>query len=127
VLAELDQALLGKVRVDLDLVNLGSILGIAEDVGEESTGDVGDTNVLCEASVDELLHCAPCLAVGNTTDGVALFIGAEPAGREPLRNRNVFEGAGEVHEKEIKVINAPETQLVFSNLEKLFDARISTW
>jgi hypothetical protein len=58
-LAELDEGLLGEVGVVLDLENGRGDGGVSEDVDEEGTGDVGDTDVLGEAGLHLLLHGHP--------------------------------------------------------------------
>ena len=79
--AELNQCLLSEVGVKLDLVDLGRNASVAQNVEKERTGSVAekdnveielssefryslyvrDTNVLCDALVDELLHRLPSL------------------------------------------------------------------
>lgn len=119
VLAQLDQPLLGQVRVDLHLVHLRVVLGVAQDVVQQDTGDVRDTNILGEPGVDELLHRAPGLAEGDAAYGVALAVGAHPAGREGLFDGDVLESAGEVDEEEVKVVEPPELELVLGSLQEL--------
>lgn len=120
VLAQLDQALLRQIRVDLHLVHLGVVLGVAEDVVEQGTSDVRDTNVLSEAAVDELLHRAPGLAEGDAADGVALAVGAEPARGESVLDGDVLERAREVDEEEIEIVDAPEAELVLGSFQELW-------
>jgi hypothetical protein len=56
LLAELEERLLGKVGVVLDLESLRKLLGVAEQVEEKSTVVVADAERLDQAGVVESLH-----------------------------------------------------------------------
>ncbi len=99
VLAQLDQRLLRQIRVNLHLVHLGVILGIAQNIIQQRAIDVRDADVLGRTRVDELLHGAPGLLEGDVAHGVAFLVEAEPAGWELCGDGDVFEGAGEVDEE----------------------------
>ena len=58
-LAVVDELLVWKEWVDLDLVDCWWDLGVGEESLEVLDGPVGDTDGLGEAVLDELLHCAP--------------------------------------------------------------------
>lgn len=119
MLAQLDQRLLRQIRVNLHLVHLGVVLGVAQNIIQQRAIDVRDTDVLGCAGVDELLHGAPGLLEGDVAHGVAFLVEAEPAGWELCGDGDVFEGAGEVDEEQVEVVDAPEGELVLGDLEEL--------
>ena len=114
VLAQLEQRLLRQVRVDLDLVHLRVVLGVAQDIVQQRTVDVRYADVLGQAGVDELLHGAPGLLEGDVAHGVAFLVEAEPTWWEPGGDGDVLEGAGEVDEEQVEVVDAPEGELVLA-------------
>jgi hypothetical protein len=99
----------------LNLEDLRLDAGITEDVEEKGTLDVGDTNILGEASVDEGLHGDPGLLEWSVLE-VDFAIVTGPAGREPVGGVNVGEGDGEVDEEEVEIVQAPELELIVSEL-----------
>ena len=101
--------------MELNLEDLRLDAGITEDVKEKSTLDIGDTDVLGEASVDEGLHGGPGLLEWSVLE-VNLAIVTGPAGREPVGRVNVGKGDGEVDEEEVEVIQSPELELIVSKL-----------
>ena len=92
-------------------------------------GDVPDSDVLRLALIGELLHRLPRLlerhivftprsAPRNHICGakrltrVYLAVEAPPLGRVLVLRVNVLEADGEVHEEEVKVVDAPEPELL---------------
>jgi hypothetical protein len=101
-LGELDESVLGQVGVDLDLKDGGADAGIAEEINEEGALEVGDTDGLGEAEVDEALHRFPgLLDAGLALDNLALEI--RPSRGVAVLGVDVLESHGEVDVEYIKV------------------------
>jgi hypothetical protein len=95
LLAELEERLLGEVRVVLDLESLRELLGVAEQVEEESAVVVADAERLDQAGLVESLHGV----VGLFERGVAkldLVVLVVEARRVPDGRVDVLEGNREV-------------------------------
>lgn len=114
LLAKLDETLLSKVRVVLNLESGGSDSGVAEQVEHESTVVVGDTNALGETLVDQFLHGLVCLGKGSLGEGdLVVLVG--PAGRVANAGINILQGDGEVDDVQVKVVNAQVCELLLGD------------
>lgn len=114
LLAEVDETLLGKVRVVLDLESGRSDLGVAEEVEHEGTVVVGDTDALGETLADQLLHCLVCLGEGSLGESdLVVLVG--PAGRVADAGVDILQGDGEVDDVQVKVVNAQVCELLLGN------------
>jgi len=114
LLAEVDETLLGEVRVVFDLESSGSDLGVAEEVKNKGTVVVGNTNALGETLVNQLLHGLVCLGEGSLGEGdLVVLVG--PAGRVADAGVDVLQGDGEVNDVQIKVVNAQVSELLLGN------------
>jgi hypothetical protein len=95
LLAELEERLLGEVGVVLDLESLRELLGVAEEVEEESAVVVADAERLDQAGLVESLHGV----VGLFERGVAeldFVVLVVEARRVPDRRVDILEGNREV-------------------------------
>ena len=113
-LAELDEGLLCQVRVVLDLEGGGDGLGVAQEVKDQGTVVVGDTDVLGQALGVDLLHGLPGLGEAGLA-GLHLAVVVEPAGRVAVGGVNVLESDGEVHDVEVKVVDAVVLELLLAD------------
>lgn len=77
----------------LNLKDRRADTGIAEEIHQERTLEVRDTNVLCKTQVDELLHLLPSgLDGGSALDN--LLLECVPSAGVALCRVNVFESDG---------------------------------
>lgn len=122
-LEPLDQLGLGEREGELDLVDDGLDAARLEKLLGAANGEVGDTNVLDNAFVDELLHLLPHtgevlggLEVEEVLArlGVLLGVARELAGRDILW----YESNVPVHQVEVKIL---DTELVQGVLDGLTD------
>jgi len=104
-LAEVEEVLLNEVGVVLDLESLGHDLCVAGEVEHGLSVVVGDTNVLGELLLVELLESSPGL-VERSLDGSDLSVLVVPAGRVADLGVNVLDGEREVDNVEVEVVNA---------------------
>ena len=110
-LGERDELLLHEVGVVLDLEDRGADTGVSEDVHQESTLEVANTDRLGQAEIDQLLEGGPGLLDGGfALDDFALEV--LPPAWVGNGGVDVFEGNGEVDEEEIKVVDAPPFELL---------------
>lgn len=86
----LDQILLLKVRVQLDLEKGWLDLGVGEHVHQQLDVKVRDTNVADKAGFDELFHFGPAFVHRGTVQGDLIFTGLIPAGRILLFDRDIL-------------------------------------
>jgi hypothetical protein len=101
-LRKVDESSLGEVGVDLDLEDGGFDASVAEEIDDESTLEVGDTDRLGKTKVDKVLHSLPGLLNG----GLALndlSIEGVPPGRVAILGVDILESYGEVDVEDIKV------------------------
>ena len=90
VLCKFDETFLREIRMMLDLKRRWDDLRIAEEIQDELTVEIADSNTLCQALVDETFHCRPCfLDTSLTRHHVLPIVGK--AGRISVLGIDVFE------------------------------------
>lgn len=114
LLGELDERLLGEVWVVLDLEGSWVDLGVAEEVKDKGAVVVGDTDALCKAVVDQLLHRLPgvlqwCVALGD----LVVLVG--PAWWVADRRVDILDGDGEVNDVQVEVVKTPVLELLLAD------------
>ena len=113
-LGEMQEAFLGEVRVVFDLQRCGADFGVAEEVHEELAVEVADADAFGETLFLHLLHRRPGLLNASLPgDDVLAIIGE--AWWVALGRIDVFERDGEVHDVEVKVVDAPVFELFFAD------------
>lgn len=114
LLAESEELLLDEVGVVLNLKSGGADAAVTEEIHQQSTLEVGNTNALGEALVNDGLEALPGLLDGGLglLDGT---VGHVPAGGVRDGRVDVFESDGEVDEEEIEVLKAPPFELLADN------------
>lgn len=115
LLGQLDEGLLNKVWVVLDLENGRADLGISEKIQDQSALEVGNTDALCKLVVDQRLHSRPCLLDGRVAELVILLSVVGPSWWVADLRVDVFQGDWEVDVEEIEVVNAPVSELLAGN------------
>ncbi|KAI6756630.1 hypothetical protein HG530_011228 [Fusarium avenaceum] len=111
-LGKADKVGLLVVGVKLDLESSRSDLGDLEQVVDGLRLEVGDTDGLGKALLNEALHGAPGLLVGGLAPAdLGAGVVVVPAGRVADLGVDVLEGDGEVDEEEIKVVDLPVGEL----------------
>lgn len=113
-LGEVEELLLDEVRVVLDLEGGRADAGVAEEIIDQLSLEVGDTDAAGEAGIDELLHGGPGLLDGGL-GGDNLIVLIVPAGGVADGRVDVLEGDGEMDEIEIEVIEAPVGELLLDD------------
>lgn len=114
-LDQVDQRLLSKVWVVLDLEGGGQNTSVAEKVEDQSSVVVADTNALGKALVNELLHGLPCVGKSSLAGGDVLATLVLPAGRVADGGVDVLQGNWEVDNEEVKVVDAPVLELLVAD------------
>ena len=86
------------------------MLGVAEEVANDTSGAVGDTDGLGETGLLELLHALPGAVHGvvGDRDLSSGSRGIPPCRRVALIGVDVLESHGEVNQVQIKVVDSPE-------------------
>jgi hypothetical protein len=103
-----DEGRLGKVGMVLNLQNRGSDASNSEEVTNKTSIEVGDANVLDEASINKRLESSPGLSNGNILElNDTLFDISEKTRGVSLSRVNVFLSNGEMNQKEIEVLKTP--------------------
>lgn len=110
-LGEVDQAGLGKVGVVLDLESGRTDTGVTEEIHQQLSAEVANTDAASHLLVHERLHGGPGLLDGSLAQ-LELVLGVGPAGRVAHAGVNVLQGDGEVHDVKIEVLDAPVSQLL---------------
>lgn len=111
-LGKADKVGLLVVGVKLDLQSSRSDLGDLEQVVDGLRLEVGDTNGLGKALLNEALHGAPGLLVGGLAPAdLGAGVVVVPAGRVADLGVDVLESDGEVDEEEVKVVDLPVGEL----------------
>lgn len=114
LLAQLEQRLLRKVGVVLDLQGLREVFGVAEEVEEERAVVVADADGFDQAGGVELFHGV----VGFLERGVAeldFLAFVEEAGRVAYGGIHVLETDWEVDYVEVKIVDAPIGELFLAD------------
>ena len=110
-LGERDQFLLDEVGVMFDLEDGGTDTGVSEDVHQQGTLEVADTDRSGQSEIDQLLESGPCFLDGRFALNDLSFEVA-PSAWVGNGGVDVFEGDGEMDEEEIKVVDAPPFELL---------------
>lgn len=116
LLAEFHELELGQQRVELDLVDGGDNLGLLEQLLEVRDGEVGDTDRLGLAGLQNSLHLLPGLGLGAGLVNVSRAIGSQ--GVDGVVTVRV-EGNGPVDEEHVDVV---KTQSLQRHVEVLLDS-----
>lgn len=109
----LDQTGLDEVRVVLDLENSRTDASVAEQVHDQLGVEVGDTDAAGELLVNQRLHSSPGLLDGSVAE--LDLVSLAPAGGVLDGGVDVFQRNGEVDVIEVKVVDAPVSQLLAGN------------
>jgi len=108
---KLQESGLHEVWVVLDLESGRADLGVSEQVDDQRTLEVGNTNGLRVSLVDQALHSSPGLLDRSTALLHIVLPINSPSGRVSHGRVDVFESDGEVHDVQVEVVNAPVRQL----------------
>lgn len=113
---ELEEVGLDVVWVVLDLQSSRLDLGVCEEVEQQSTRVVGDTNALGQTLLLDVLKrppgvLEPCVAVDN----LAVRVVGEPARWVPCLGRDILQRHREVNDIQVEVVNTPVLELLLGD------------
>lgn len=115
LLGQADESWLDEVWVVLDLEGSWTDLGVAEEVKDQRSLEVGDTDGAGHLLLDQGLHGGPGLldgGVGELNGGLAIVV---PSWWVADGWVDVLQGDWEVDEVEIEVVKAPVSELALGN------------
>lgn len=106
-----DQSLLGEVRVVLDLEGGRTDTSVAQQIHQQLSAEVADTNAAGQLLVDQRFHGGPGLLNGGVAE-LQLVVLGQPPGRVPDGRIDILERNGEVDNEQVEVVKAPVGQLL---------------
>lgn len=114
-LSKLEQCRLDKIRVVLNLQSRRSDLGVSQQIQNQASLKVGDTNRLRKTLVYQALHRSPSLLNGSIAQLDIIFAIVCPARRIASLGIDVLECNREVDDEEIEIVDAPVCELLFAD------------
>lgn len=113
-LDKLDKLLLLEIRMVLDLESSRADASMAQEIHDQLSAEVADTDAASELLVDQRLHSLPCFLDGCFAK-LDLAVGIGPSRRVALGRVDVFESDWEMDQEQVKVLNAQVCQLLARN------------
>ena len=114
ILRQLDKSGLREIWVMLDLEGGRLDLGIPKEIHDQLSVEVADANALGKTILGQALHRGPRLLDGGVPGHDFLAVIGE-AGRVPYGRVDVFQRDGEVHDVQVKVVDAPVAELFLAD------------